>query len=100
MSATRNVPPTVPDGAERRKRVQLSARVACTFVGTANPPMVHVYWHGDADPARLRGLALARYRRERDAFIEGLALEARQSWLVGETVSGYVRALGLASCEP
>lgn len=82
-----------------RHRVQLSAQLACTFEGTTTPPRIDVYWHGKADPSRMGGLALARYRRARDAFIERLALQAGETWAIGEPASGYLRAVGLVSCD-
>lgn len=83
-----------------RHRVQLSAQLGCTFVGTLSPLRVDVHWHGKADPTRVHGLALVRYRRERDSFLERMALEARQTWAVGEVGTGYLRLVGLASCAP
>lgn len=83
----------------RRQRVQLSAQLACTFVGTLSPLRLDVHWHGKANPSRMGGLAMTRYRRARDAFIERMALQAGQTWVVGETGSDYVRPLGLVSCD-
>jgi hypothetical protein len=80
-----------------RHRVQLSAHQACTFEATTNPLRVNVHWHGKGDPAKLRGLAFARYRRARDLFLERLALAHGSNWIVAETMTGYVRVLGLAS---
>jgi hypothetical protein len=92
-----------PDSTEKatvRQRVQLSAQCACTFVATFDPTRLDVQWHGNGNPARMGGLALARYRRARDSFIEKLALESRATWAIAETGTGYVRLVGLASCEP
>ncbi len=83
-----------------RQRVQVSAQLACTFVATFEPLRVDIHWHGKANPSRMGGLAMARYRRARDAFLERLAMGAGQTWAVVETGSNYVRALGLASCDP
>lgn len=82
-----------------RQRVQLSHQLACTFVVSRDPLRLDVHWHGNGDPSRLRGLALVRYRRARDAFIERMALANAANWAVAETGTGYVRVLGLASCE-
>lgn len=82
-----------------RQRVQLSAQLACTFVSTASPQRLDVHWHGKGNPSRMGGLAMARYRRARDAFIERLALAAGETWAVAETDTGYVRCLGLPSCD-
>jgi hypothetical protein len=82
-----------------RHRVQLSAQFGCTFVGTLSPLRVDVHWHGKGNPSRIRGLALTRYRRARDAFLERMALESRTTWAVAETGTGYARLLGLATCE-
>jgi hypothetical protein len=83
-----------------RHRVQLSAHLACTFEAAGSPLRLNVHWHGKPDPKRVRGLALARYRRARDAFLERLALAYGANWLVAETDTGYSRIVGLASCEP
>jgi len=83
-----------------RHRVQLSAHLACTFEAAGSPLRLNVHWHGKPDPRRVRGLALARYRRARDAFLERLALAHGANWLVAETNTGYSRIVGLASCEP
>lgn len=82
-----------------RHRVQLSAQLACTFVASRDPLRLDVYWHGKGDPSRMGGLALDRYRRARDAFIERLAMQAGQTWAIGEPASGYLRAVGLVSCD-
>jgi hypothetical protein len=83
-----------------RHRVQLSAQLGCTFVGTLSPLRVDVHWHGKGNPSRIRGLALVRYRRARDSFLEKMALESRATWAVADTGTGYLRLVGLASCEP
>ena len=83
-----------------RHRVQLSMHLACTFEATGDPLRLNVYWHGKADPRRIRGRALTRYRRARDAFLERLALAHGANWMAAETGSSYARVVGLASCEP
>lgn len=83
-----------------RHRVQLSMHLACTFEAASNPLRINVHWHGKPDPRRMRGLALVRYRRARDAFIERLAFASGSSWAVAEPDTGYARVLGLESCEP